>query len=98
MLQQFRHLFDHIVYGETTGLAYETTEQSAAAASRVAPGKADHCRAAAGAIAGACQVGDCRRNAALAAPAQPLNQAELAGNLGPGTSLRPAQAGAGRGR
>jgi hypothetical protein len=26
MLQQFRHLFDHLVYGETTGPAYEQTD------------------------------------------------------------------------
>jgi len=27
MLQQFRHLFDHLVYGETTGPAYEKTDE-----------------------------------------------------------------------
>jgi hypothetical protein len=27
MLQQFRHLFDHLVYGETTGPAYEKVEE-----------------------------------------------------------------------
>jgi hypothetical protein len=31
MLQQFRHLYDHVVYGESAGVAYEKTDEPAAA-------------------------------------------------------------------
>jgi hypothetical protein len=37
MLQQFRHLFDHLVYGETTGPAYEQTDATKETASGQAP-------------------------------------------------------------
>lgn len=35
MLQQFRHLFDHLVYGEVQKTAYETSDSSPAPASRI---------------------------------------------------------------
>src|SRR5262249_390941 len=41
MLQQFRHLFDHVVFGESAGVAYEKIEETPAVAKGPLPAPAE---------------------------------------------------------
>jgi hypothetical protein len=69
MLQQYRHLFDHIVYGETTGLAYETVDQAAPGKATIAVPPLEQLPVPVRSVIVV--------ETPVAAPAQPLNQQNL---------------------